>query len=483
MSLPRLVRGTTVLACAAFAATAVVAPAHAAAPAFVAAPAFSAFTSVPASPAIPSTDDIAQAKKSEVATAAESAKIDALLGSANERLQGSLSGTIRANSAYTDALVALDQRRTEATQAKAQADAAAKQYKTAKAHLGALAGNLYKTGGMNLDVQALIGSTSADNAMYQASTLMALSTDRANTFDTAAAASASSTALQAQAAAAQKAADDAARLAEQSKLAAQSATDALAAVVKENQAQRDVLLKQLASLHNTTVALEGARVDGLAKKAQEAALQAQIAASTRAPAPVAPAAPAAPAQSAPSQPQPAQPKPAAPPVAPPVVPVAPPAPPVVPPAPPVVPPVIPPAPPVAPPAPTQPTGSYIQTMVNFALSKSGTPYQWGGTGPVGYDCSGLVQQAFAAAGVSVPRTGTEQFWAAPQRVPLSQMRYGDLLVFDESPAGSGSFGHIAIYLGNDQVVQALSPGFATGVYSISSMLQFGMTLYPYAARY
>lgn len=122
-------------------------------------------------------------------------------------------------------------------------------------------------------------------------------------------------------------------------------------------------------------------------------------------------------------------------------------------------------------------------MVNYAKSKSGGPYAWGGTGPVGFDCSGLVLKSFAAAGISVPRTGTAQFWAAPQRVPLSQMRYGDLLVFDESPAGSGQFGHIAIYVGNGQVVQALAPGYPIGEYSISGMLQGGMTLYPYAARY
>jgi cell wall-associated NlpC family hydrolase len=122
-------------------------------------------------------------------------------------------------------------------------------------------------------------------------------------------------------------------------------------------------------------------------------------------------------------------------------------------------------------------------MVNYAMAQSGKGYQWGGTGNPGFDCSGLVMKSFAAAGISVPRTGTAQFWAAPQRVPLSQMRYGDLLVFDESPAGSGQFGHIAIYIGNNQVIQALSYGYPVGVSSLSDMALGGMTLYPYAARY
>jgi peptidoglycan DL-endopeptidase CwlO len=489
MSMRFMVRGTTAVACAAFTATAVLSPAYAVVPATnVAASTFGQLAAAPMSPVIPSKDDIAKAKKSESATAAESTKIEAILGSANDRLQGSLAGTIAANNAYTNASVALDQRREEAATAKAKADAAAKEYQTAKAQLGQIAGTLYKNGGVNLSVQAFLGSSSADDTMYQASTLMVLSNERATTYDSASAASATSTALQAQSLAAQAAADKAAKTAEESKTAAQAATDALAAVVKENQSQRDVLIQQLASLHNTTAALEGARVDGLARQAQEAALAAQIKASAEVAAPAAPPAtetpaqqPAQPAQPAPAQPvQPAQPtkapvQPVRPPVQPPVQPVQPPKPPVVP--------AKPTPPPVVTPPPTQPSGSYIQVMVNYAIAQSGGAYQWGGTGNPGYDCSGLVMKAFAAAGVSVPRTGTDQFWAAPARVPLSQMRYGDLLVFDETSPGSGQFGHIAIFVGNGQVMQALAPGYPTGVSSISGMLQAGMTLYPYAARY
>ena len=118
-------------------------------------------------------------------------------------------------------------------------------------------------------------------------------------------------------------------------------------------------------------------------------------------------------------------------------------------------------------------------MVSYAMSKVGGPYQWGGNGPVAFDCSGLVQQAFASAGKRVPRQGTDQFWAAPTRVPISQMRYGDLLVFNDN--GTGQFSHIAIYIGNNQVVQALNPNQPIQVTPLSWMS--GMQLYPYAARY
>jgi len=113
------------------------------------------------------------------------------------------------------------------------------------------------------------------------------------------------------------------------------------------------------------------------------------------------------------------------------------------------------------------------------LGKVGSPfyYQWGGTGPYGFDCSGLVQAAFGTAGMRLPRTASQQYAAAPVHVPLSQARRGDLLVWG-SPS---NFYHVAIYLGNGQVVQALNPQEGITVSNISSMV--GMELYPFAARY
>lgn len=485
MKLRVLVQGTTVLACATLAGTAFLSPAQAATP-LANNPLAATFTSFPQTPAIPSSEDIANAKKSAAATAAASAKIDGLIASANTRLQAASLTSMSANNTYSDAVVALGQRQTEARAAKAKADIAAKQYSGTKAKLGSLAGNLYKTGGLNLDMQSFLTSSDANDTMYQASTLMTLTADQTRTYQQAQEAASSSTALQKQSAAAQNAASEAAKLAEQSKTAAQNATNAQAAILKENTDQQTILVGQLATLNNTTVALETARVDGLAQQAQAAALAAAIQESANAPKPVAPAAIVAESSAsasngggtAASPVTPAQPPVVAPPVvASPVV-----APPVV--APPVVaPPVVaPPAvkPPVVtnPTPPSQPTGSYTQVMVNFAMSRIGSPYWWGGTGP-GYDCSGLVYMGFAAAGKSVPRTGTAQFWAAPVRVPLSQMRYGDLLVFDDN--GTGNFGHIAIYIGNGQVVQALNP--STGVTVTPLAYMSGMSLYPYAARY
>jgi cell wall-associated NlpC family hydrolase len=114
-----------------------------------------------------------------------------------------------------------------------------------------------------------------------------------------------------------------------------------------------------------------------------------------------------------------------------------------------------------------------------ALGKTGSPffYQYGGTGAYGFDCSGLVQNAFAAAGKYLPRTASEQFAQAPVHVPLSQAQPGDLLVWGSAPG----FYHVAIYLGGGRVVQALNPDAGITVTDVAAMS--GMQLYGYVARY
>ncbi|MEU6030352.1 NlpC/P60 family protein [Streptomyces tauricus] len=89
--------------------------------------------------------------------------------------------------------------------------------------------------------------------------------------------------------------------------------------------------------------------------------------------------------------------------------------------------------------------------LRYAVAQIGKPYQWGAEGPGSYDCSGLTSQAWADAGRPIPRTSQEQ-WAALPRVPLSDLRPGDLVVYFPEAT------HVAMYLGDGLVVQAPRPG-------------------------
>jgi len=99
------------------------------------------------------------------------------------------------------------------------------------------------------------------------------------------------------------------------------------------------------------------------------------------------------------------------------------------------------------PAPT----AAAQKAIDVALSKLGDNYVWGATGPSTFDCSGLMQFSYRAAGISLPRTAAEQ-----QKVGLSvsrsQLQPGDLVFF-----GSPAY-HVAMYLGNGMIVQAPTTG-------------------------
>ncbi|MDG9716539.1 NlpC/P60 family protein [Streptomyces sp. DH24] len=92
-----------------------------------------------------------------------------------------------------------------------------------------------------------------------------------------------------------------------------------------------------------------------------------------------------------------------------------------------------------------------ERAVRFAVRQIGKPYQWGAEGPRAYDCSGLTSEAWAHAGRSVPRTSQEQ-WARLERVPLRELRPGDLVVYFPEAT------HVALYLGDGMVVQAPRPG-------------------------
>lgn len=99
--------------------------------------------------------------------------------------------------------------------------------------------------------------------------------------------------------------------------------------------------------------------------------------------------------------------------------------------------------------------------VRYAVRQLGKPYEWGAEGPRSYDCSGLTSQAWADAGTPIPRTSQEQ-WARLNRVPLKELRPGDLVVYFPEAT------HVAMYLGDGMVVQAPRPGAEVKVSPIAA---------------
>ncbi|GAB2861364.1 C40 family peptidase [Streptomyces deserti] len=110
-------------------------------------------------------------------------------------------------------------------------------------------------------------------------------------------------------------------------------------------------------------------------------------------------------------------------------------------------------------APSTPTSSATDSSyatkaekaLAFSRAQIGKPYVWGATGPDSYDCSGLTQAAWKAAGVDLPRTSYDQVDAGTT-VPLSQAQPGDLVFFYDDVT------HVGLYIGNGMMIHAPKPG-------------------------
>ncbi|MCX5405123.1 NlpC/P60 family protein [Streptomyces sp. NBC_00335] len=107
-------------------------------------------------------------------------------------------------------------------------------------------------------------------------------------------------------------------------------------------------------------------------------------------------------------------------------------------------------------------GSRAARAVAFAYGAIGKPYVWGATGPGSYDCSGLTQAAWRAAGVSLPRTTYTQINAG-QRVSRDALAPGDLVFFYSGVT------HVGMYIGNGQMIHAPRPGSTVRLAPIDSM--------------
>ena len=425
--------------------------------------------------------DIDRSKASERSTSTSIASLEAQLAQESSNLEDA---QIKAQVANEDYLTAVDELNTatkDAQTAQTNADAAASSTAAARSDLGSIVVQTYQESGNPLDplTPYLTSESLADLADADVALTRAGEKNNAKVQNV--------EALEAVATSMQTIADQKVTAKEAAKTSAATAkSDAEAAAndaqnaVTTTRTNRQNLIVQLAAQRNTTVELETKyqnQVEAERKAREEAAAQAAAkAASEKAAADLAQKqaeqAASQPQESAPapqeqsSQPSPSpqssaqepattsQPEPeaaeeeeAAPAPAP--------------------------APEPAP-APSH-SGSAASTAINAAMGYLGTPYVWAGESAAGLDCSGLTMVSYAAAGVELTHSSRVQYGEG-SLVPLDAAQPGDLVFWSSDGSQSGIY-HVAIYLGDDTMIEA--PTFGMTV-RVTSMRYSGVM--PYAVR-
>ncbi|MFB4310742.1 C40 family peptidase [Actinomadura sp. GTD37] len=113
------------------------------------------------------------------------------------------------------------------------------------------------------------------------------------------------------------------------------------------------------------------------------------------------------------------------------------------------------------------TARQVQTVIKAAYTRLGWPYVWGGESEAegGYDCSGLMQFAFAKAGIRLPRVAADQARAG-WVIPYSKAEPGDMLIWANDPTAPGYISHIALYLGNGKMIAAPRRGTVVQIQNV-----------------
>ena len=427
--------------------------------------------------------DIDRSKASERSTSTSIASLEARLAQESSNLE---EAQIKAQSANEDYLAAVDELNKatkDAQTAQANADSAASSTTSARSDLGSIVVQTYQESGNPLDPltpyltsESLADLADADVALTRAGEKNNAKVQNVEALEAVA------TSMQTIADQKVKAKETAKTDAETAKTDAETAkTDAQSAVTT-TRTNRQSLITQLAAQRNTTVDLETkyqnqveaerkareeaaaqaaakaasekAAADLAQKQAEQAAAQPQESATApqeqaSRPSPSPQSSAQEPATTSQPEPEAAEEEEAAPAPAPA------------------------PAPEPAP-APSH-SGSAASTAINAAMGYLGTPYVWAGESASGLDCSGLTMVSYAAAGVELTHSSRVQYGEG-SLVPLDAAQPGDLVFWSSDGSQSGIY-HVAIYLGDDMMIEA--PTFGMTV-RVTSMRYSGVM--PYAVR-
>jgi peptidoglycan DL-endopeptidase CwlO len=119
----------------------------------------------------------------------------------------------------------------------------------------------------------------------------------------------------------------------------------------------------------------------------------------------------------------------------------------------------------------QDNGSYLgppgaaNTALQAALSKRGSEYEWGKTGPGEFDCSGLTSWAYKQAGITLPRTSRQQYTVG-RAVSFNELRPGDLVFFDDGTGDPSAIHHVGMFAGPGKMIDAPTEGQLVDVRSV-----------------
>ena len=442
----------------------------------------------------PSQDDINKSKQKEASTSASIASLEARLATLKANTENATMKAQIATEDYLQSLDALNKAKAATAAARAKATAATKQTHQARKSLSDVVVQTYQDGGNPFDIVSpyLTGRSLGDIASQKAALDRAGENTDAKLQKVQALQSVATT-MEGIAAQKESAQRTATQKTEATKNAAQAAANAAQAAQSQATSQRANLISQLAAQRNTTVALETQRQEQLEqaeqnrkneearKQAQQAAAQAKAkeeqekqneakAKETASPTPSQPdpqpsqtATPEpAPSQSTTPEPAPSPSETSQPAPAPAPEPEPAPAP-------------TPEPDPEPEPDPTPAPSGGADVAIAKAYTFIGVDYVWGGESYSGVDCSGLAMLSWAAAGVSLTHSSRAQYWEGTH-VSLDSVQPGDL-IFWSSDSSAGSIYHVAIYLGNDQMIEA--PTFGVPV-RVTGVRYSGIM--PYAVR-
>lgn len=354
----------------------------------------------------PSWGDVEAARQSQSQTQAQIDEIQGILVKL-ESQAAELGKTAQLKGEeYNSARDLLAAASTKATTLESQAkDASAKADISAR-RAGQLIAQMARTGGGSLTMSLLM-SPDADDLLSTLGTMSKVSEQSAAIYKQAVQDKNNAQALTDQARVAEGERSALANQAQTALDAAKTAADAATARVAEQKAASDTMYAQLATLKNTTADVEAGYVAGLTA-AQEQAQQ-----------------PAPPAPDPGPQPNP---------------------------------------------TPPAPNTSAVAGAIAFAYAQLGKMYQFAGAGPDVWDCSGLTQAAYGSVGVYVgAHLVSSQYYTMANQgrlVPLSDMVAGDLIFYADGGYAGGGFYHMAMYVGNGQMIEAPREGVPVRVTSV-----------------